>query len=249
MITVLMAINKYDAYCPKAINSILDQTLKDIELLIIANGPDAEKIKELVLAVSKNDVRVKVITSQIGQLANALNIGIDNASFDFIARMDADDISHASRLEKQIDYLEINELDMVGCNARLIDENDKFIEVRKMINGSSIGKAIPFKNTFIHPSILIKKSILLKVRGYNSGFNSEDYDLWLRLWRMGIKWNNMDDVLLDYRIHRSASQRKLLGYAESLGYAVREFMLKKNSINLLAIFYHFGKALFRAKSE
>lgn len=244
-----MAINRYDAYCSKAIESILNQSMREIELLIIANGPDACKIKEHILGIGENDGRIKVFTSAIGQLSHALNIGIDNASYDFIARMDADDISHPSRLERQYQYLLEHDLDMIGCNAELINENDMPISVRIMPKGKKIDDRLPFANTFIHPSILIKKSILLKARGYNSGFNSEDYDLWLRLKRMDVKWDNMDETLLQYRIHPSASQRRLLGYAESSGYAAREFILDKSLRKFLAFFFHVGKAIFRPQKN
>ena len=247
MITVLMAINKYDGYCPKAIESILNQSIKELELLIVANGSDAELIKELILKLCENDNRVNVLVSSIGQLSHALNIGIDGALHDLIARMDADDISHPLRLEKQLNYLMEHNLDMVGCGAQLIDEYDAPVSIRLMPQGKRINNRLPFTNPFIHPSILIKKSVLIKARGYNSGFNSEDYDLWLRLQRMGVKWNNMHETLLQYRVHGSASQRKILGYAESLGYATREFILNKSWTNFLAIFYHFGKAIFRPK--
>lgn len=247
MITVIMAINRYDGYCPKAIESILNQTMREIELLVIANGPNAEEIRSQVLNLCKEDDRAKVFLSPIGQLAHALNIGIDNATYDFIARMDADDVSHTSRLERQLHYLVNNDLDMVGCNAQLIDEHDKVLGERKCAQGSAIANSLPFKNPFIHPSILIKKDILIKARGYNAGFNSEDYDLWLRLRRMDVRWDNMNEDLLQYRVHTAASQRKLLGYAESSGYAMREFILTKSWTNCAAIFYHLGKAIFRAR--
>lgn len=248
MITIIMAINRYDSYCPKAIESILNQTMLEIELLIIANGPNALEIRSQVLTICKEDNRAKVFVSPIGQLAHALNIGIDNASYDFIARMDADDISHVSRLERQLRYLLDNDLDMVGCNAQLIDEHGKMLGTRRCPQGSAIAKSLPFKNPFIHPSILIKKETLIKARGYNAGFNSEDYDLWLRLQRMDVRWGNMNEELLHYRVHGNASQRKLLGYAESAGHALREFILLKSWTNFSAVFFHFAKAFFRSKN-
>ena len=105
-----------------------------------------------------------------------------------------------------------------------------------------------FKNCFAHNTVLIKKSAVLKARGYNAGFNSEDYDLWLRLRRLGVKWDNMNETLVDYRIHEGTSQRRLLGYAESTALAVREFILNKTVTNFLALMYHFIKSLFRPRN-
>ena len=95
--------------------------------------------------------------------------------------MDSDDISYPNRLRRQLNYLLENNLDMVGSNVRLIDESGNSIGSRIAPKGRSINKKIPFGSTFIHPSCMYKKDLIIKARGYNSGFNSEDYDLWLRV--------------------------------------------------------------------
>ena len=94
-----------------------------------------------------------------------------------------------------------------------------------------------------------KKDLIIKARGYNSGLNSEDYDLWLRLKSLNISWDNMNEILLDYRIHNKASQRALIGYAESAGYAMREFILRKSLTNFIAIFYHLLKSFIRSNKK
>ena len=247
MISVIMGVNKNDKYLPQAIDSILAQSFKDFEFIIVANGFSCEDIASRILESYPNEKRLKIIKSYIGQLAHALNLGVDNACFDYIARMDSDDIAWSNRLEKQFVYLRNNDLDMVGCDLRLIDEVGNYLSSRIYPKGKEIDRCLSFKNCFAHNTIFIKKSAVLMAQGYNSGFNSEDYDLWLRLRRHGVKWDNMNEALVDYRIHEGSSQRRLLGYAESTALAVREFILDKKFSNFLAIGYHFLKSVFRPR--
>lgn len=245
MISVVMGVSRFDNYVKKAIDSIFAQTMSEFELIIIANGEHSDDIDNSIQKLYFNEPRLRILKSCIGQLAYALNLGIDNAKYEYIARMDSDDIAMPERLEKQLSFLLRNNLDMVGSDVWLIDEHDQVCGKRVTKKGKSINDGLPYGSTFVHPSVLIKKSVLINVRGYNSGFNSEDYDLWLRLKRLGIAWDNMDEQLLSYRVHGASSQRRLLGYAECAGYALREFILKRSLVNLGAIFLHLVKSVIR----
>jgi len=246
MISVIMGVHNIDKFLDKAIKSILEQTYEEFEFIIIANGSKYIQIYEYLIHNYSYDDRVIILKSPIGQLAHALNIGLDNAKYDYIARMDADDYSYPNRLKKQLDFLIKNNLDLLGVDMRMIDENDEVISIVKMPKGKNINKKLPFRGCFSHNALLYKKDIIIKAGGYNAGFNSEDYDLWLRLKRQGeVKWDNMDEVLIDYRIHSGASRRRLLGYAEVSGYALREFILNKTFINFIAVFYHILKSFIR----
>lgn len=247
MISVLMGAHRFDEYTEKAIDSIFSQTLAELELIVIANGKFRDDVENKIVNLYGSEPRLRIIKSEVGQLSHALNIGIDNAFYEYIARMDSDDVAWPERLEVQLKYIREKGLDLVGSAARLIDKNDEVIGVRHAIKGASIDARLPFKNPFIHPSILVKKSALLRGRGYSGGFNSEDSDLWLRLKREGVKWDNIPETLLDYRIHDMASQGNILGYAEDAGYALREFLIKKNMRNLSAVFYKSAKAFLVRK--
>jgi len=247
LISVVMASNRVDEYLCLAVNSMLKQSYKYIELIFVANGNNAKSVSEFL---SKNiqDPRLKVIETPIGQLSFSLNLGISHACGDYIARMDADDISLPNRLEKQLEYMELHNLDMVATDLKLINASGETIGTRIYPKGiDKINKQLPYRNTFAHNTVLIKKSIVLAVRGYNSGFNSEDYDLWLRLKRYGVKWDNMSECLLEYRIHDESTQRRRLGYAESAGYSLREFILKFSFYNFFAVIFHVIKSYSRAK--
>ena len=247
MISVIMGVNKFDEFVPLAVNSILAQTFKEFEFIIIANGSSRDEIEYRLLQLYPLESRLKIYKSKISQLAHALNIGIENAAYDYVARMDADDIAWPMRLEKQLVFMKERNLEMVGCDIRLIDSMGVVIGNRIYPKGANINRWLSFKCCFAHNTVLIRRCVLLNARGYNAGFNSEDYDLWLRLRRTGIKWDNMEDVLLDYRLHQGASQRRLLGYAESTALAMREFVLKRSAINFFAVIVHFVKSIFRVK--
>lgn len=247
MISVIMGVHKCDEYLFGAIGTILAQSFADFEFVIVANGLLCDEIECSIVRQFPYENRLRIIKSNIRQLAHALNLGIDASRYEYIARMDSDDISWPNRLEKQLAYLEENGLDLVGCDLRLIDDSGRIIGTRIYPKGLKINRYLSFKNCFAHNTVLMRKSILLDVRGYNSGFNSEDYDLWLRLRRLGVKWDNINETLVDYRVHQGSSQRRLLGYAESTSLAVREFILDKKLSKLLAIGYHFLKSVLRSR--
>ena len=244
-ISVIMGVYNIDKFLDIAIKSILEQTYKEFEFIIIANGNKYIEIYEYLIKNYSYDERIIVLKSPIGQLAHALNLGLDNSKYDYIARMDADDYSYPKRFEKQMNYLIKNNLELLGVDMRLIDENDNEIGISKMPKGKDINKKLPFRGCFAHNALLYKKETILKARGYNAGFNSEDYDLWLRLKRQGVNWDNMDEILIDYRIHSGASRRRLLGYAEASSHALREFILNKTFINFIAVCWHIFKSFVR----
>lgn len=245
MISVIMCINKFDSYVMPAINSILSQTYKDYELVIVVNGSNASEIATIIKKEVTNNKNVRIIETCIGQLGFSLNLAISESKYDIIARMDSDDISLPKRLELQIDYLNRHSLDLVGSAINLIDENGHFLKLRTYPSKNVIDRKIIFKNCFAHPSVMFRKSFFLKFRGYNGGFNSEDYDLWLRMREAKPLWDNMAEPLLNYRIHSGSTQKSKLAYYECAGYSLREFLKNKKTINLISCIYHFSKALIK----
>lgn len=247
MISVIMGAHRMDEYVYPAIDSILNQKNIELELIVVANGSQHQLVKESLQEHYAGEARLRIITSPLGQLAHALNIGLSHARYDYVARMDADDISHPDRLARQLDYLMQHDLDLVGTSADLINSAGEKTGVRHSPTSNKINKTLVFQNAFIHPSVLYKKQTIIDARGYNSGLNSEDYDLWLRLRRQGAKWDNMQESLIDYRLHDRSTQGNILAYAETAGYALREFILSKNPLWLLSAFVTLGKAFVRGR--
>lgn len=244
LVSILIGINRFDEYTDDAINSILSQTHKNLEVVIVANGSECDALKSK-LTERYHDSRIKLFSTPIPQLSFALNFGLSHCTGEYVARMDTDDISEPSRIEKQLEYITTYDLDVLGTSARLIDSSGKEVGISTPPSRKQIDRHLPFKNTFIHPSIIFRKKKIMDVRGYCSGLNSEDYDLWLRLRRTHVKWDNTKEILINYRVHSNSSQRKINAYAECAGYAAREFILTKSAVYLVAMFYWLLKALKR----
>lgn len=247
MISVLMGVHKVYRFVYPAIDSMLAQEDVELELVIVANGPEADTVAETIREHYGNDARIRIFESPVGQLAHALNIAVSHARYDYIARMDADCISQPDRLKRQLAFLRETGKDLIGCGARYIDEHDNVIGQEVRPRGAAIARKLPFKNTLIHPTILTRRQVILDARGYSGGFSSEDRDLWLRLRCKAISWDNMPELLLDYRIHSDSAQGQLLARAEVAGYMMREFVLSKNPVWLVAVAVPFAKALIRGR--
>lgn len=224
----LLALNNIDNYTRVAIDSILNQSRPVDELVIVVNGCHCESIIETLSEWYGNLTNVRFVKCGVEQLSFALNLGLLHCNYKYVARMDADDISHYNRIEVQLNYIESKNLDMIGCAINKIDASDRIIATVNYPVGSNINKKLPFTNPFCHPSVMYKKETIINACGYNAGFKSEDYDLWLRLSRMSVRWDNITDVLFSYRVHSSTAQRKPLAYAEQAGLMVREMLINKS---------------------
>src|SRR5699024_5552594 len=119
LVSVIMSVyNETETELALAIESILNQTYKDIEFIIVLDAPDNELVLKLIKKYQTSDDRIKIIINNQNQgLAKSLNTGIKSSSGEYIARMDADDISFKNRLDVQISFLEKNaDYDIVSTN-------------------------------------------------------------------------------------------------------------------------------------
>lgn len=225
-VSVVLALNKIDQYAFGAIDSAVCQQDVDHEVILVANGPQVDSIYESLYERYQGNSNVKILVTPIPQLAFSLNLGVSEASANYIARMDSDDIAMPNRLSKQLNFMLQNDLDMLGTDVFLINEDDDVIGDRIYPKTKkNIQKRLAHSSPFCHPSVMYTKQLFYKARGYNAGFNSEDYDLWLRCMRFQPNWDNMPDKLLKYRIHSAASQGSILAYCEVSGHFLREFLL------------------------
>lgn len=209
LVTVIMSVyNETVEELSASINSIINQTYKNIEIIIVLDNPSNLILKNLLLQFCKENSRLIVVFNEknLG-LPNSLNKCIKYAKGEYIARMDADDISFINRLEKQVAYIERNNyIDILGCKR--IDIDEKGVELNdgnvSILNPKDIAKILPYGSVITHPSVLIKKKILLKLEGYRSFEASQDYDLWLRALTSNYHISILDETLLYYRIRRSS---------------------------------------------
>ncbi|WP_175620156.1 glycosyltransferase family 2 protein [Chryseobacterium schmidteae] len=201
LISVVMPVYNGEKYLREAIDSILNQTFKYFELLLIndASTDNSEKIIN-----SYNDSRIIYIKNEqnLG-LIKTLNKGLDLAKGEFVARMDQDDISHSERFEKQLIIFKKNpEIGVCGTWFTLFRENheDKIIEHPEYNDSIKIGL---LTSCFIgHPTVMMRKKAIENYR-YDVNYQAaEDFELWTRLVRV-TKFYNIQESLLKYRFHSS----------------------------------------------
>ena len=181
-VTVLMSVYNGDKYLNEAIDSILGQTFKDFEFLIVNDG-STDKTGEILK--SYNDPRIKMINNEknIG-LTKSLNKGLKLARGEYIARQDADDISMPGRLEKEIEFLEQNKsVGLVGTDYLIINEKGNVVHIVKCLNGNRELKAKLLEgNQFGHGSVILRRECIEKVGTYREEFKfAQDYDFCLRI--------------------------------------------------------------------
>lgn len=202
LISVIMPVYNGEKYLAEAIESILDQTYKNFEFIIINDGSidDTEKI---ILEFKKKDQRVKYISLDNNSgISEALNRGIKLATGEYIARMDCDDFSTETRFSEQIEYLTNNpNVDVLGSYFCLFYEDKKDCRIvpayaLDIYNG---------KPPVHHPTCMLKRKIFIEYGHYNSEFNNaEDVELWFRWFSQGVKFSNLPKVLYQKRIHEGS---------------------------------------------
>lgn len=201
-VSILMPVYNAEKYLIEAVDSILNQTFKDWELIIINDG-STDRSRELLSQIADNRVIIVDNETNLG-LIDTLNKGINLSKGEYIARMDADDISTPERIEKQVQFMDSHPHHiMCGTNALVIDNSGKVIgKIRNLTDNQFLQINLLFSNPFIHPSMMIRSDIL-KNNSYDKQYKHiEDYELWCRIALLGEVANLQDDLLL-YRWHDS----------------------------------------------
>jgi glycosyltransferase involved in cell wall biosynthesis len=213
MVSVILPVYNGQNYLAAAIESILGQTYTDYELIIIDDG-SSDSTKEIVLSYS--DSRIKYFYQENRGLSISLNRGIEYSQYEYIARMDADDIALPQRLEMQITYLKDNpNIDLVGGQMHAINADGDFIGYRHSpVGEENIGRYIKFGCPVFHSTYLVRKYVYKSLSGYRNLKTAQDYDLLLRAHEHGFIIENLSFTVLSYRVHPlGGSQRDKLRQA------------------------------------
>ena len=232
-ISVIMGIynTKKKEYLEKSLKSILDQTYNDFEFIICDDGSTNDCIK-WVKEIIKNDKRVVLIKNDRNRgLAYTLNHCLEVARGEYIARMDDDDISRLDRFEIQINYLENNDVDLVSNNIRIFDENG--IYNRRTFPEHISKEDFLFNSPIVHPTVMAKKNAFKEVCGYrdiDKTIRVEDYDLFMRMFAIGIKMDSIQEELLDYRDDRDNTKRR-----KKYKYRINEFKVRIDGFKKLKL--------------
>jgi glycosyltransferase involved in cell wall biosynthesis len=200
-VTVLMPAYNAAKYIAEAVHSVLEQTYTDFELLIVNNGSADNTVDEIKRFT---DPRIRVIEEDKNGIGYALNRGLMEATGEYIARFDADDICNPFRLEKQLQFLEKNPGHILcGSDAEYIAESGEHLFDFYCFGHTheEIIQQLYVYCPFIHSSVMYRKEAVLKAGGYPAdAHNFEDYLLWVQLAMQG-KYCNLPERLLKVRFN------------------------------------------------
>lgn len=205
-VSVLMAVHNGEKYIRQAVESILSQTFSDFEFIIVDDGSSDETVSLLDEYVAI-DERIVLVRNEVNiGLTRSLNYGLGLARGEFIARMDADDISLPDRFLEQVEYLSLHpEVGVLGTFFRIIDANGSFVSDIYSFPADSgfIKWSFFFYNPIVHPSVMVRRQIVDSVGGYDPRvLRSQDKDLWVRLfWK--TQFGNIPQALVHLRKHNT----------------------------------------------
>jgi len=200
-VTVLLPVYNGGSHLAGAVRSVLAQDYPRFELLIINDGSTDGTRADLA---ALDDSRVRVLHQPNRGLVASLNRGLQEARYDLIARMDADDLSAPGRLSVQVDFLmKARHVAAVGSCFVVIDEAGAVLdEVHVAADPAYLERTMYLRNAFAHGSMMFRRDCVLEVGGYRDVGPCEDYDLWVRLLR-SYKLGNVPDLLYRYRVSPS----------------------------------------------
>lgn len=228
-VSVLMPVyNENILFLEASIKSILNQSFSKFELLVLDDSTKPE-VTELIDRLAFGDPRIKVHRSvhRMG-LTRSLNYGIKNSSGRFLARADSDDLSHADRLDKQYRFLLANPgISVLGSSILKISDSNEYLGYRyyESLHNDIYKKAL-VQNPMCHPTIMLRRSVLLQYGYYDESYaHAEDYELWRRYLSKDVQFHNLLAPLVSYRIPASM-KRPRANWASVLQTKIKYFDMK-----------------------
>lgn len=204
MFSILLATYNGEKYISKSIESILDQTIKEWELLIGINGT-TDKSKEIVQQYKDKRIKIFDYGNDKGK-AKTLNKLIKESKYNWLAIQDDDDIWKKNKLQRQLNYT--SSYDVIGTYIHYIDELDEVtFNLELKVEDKDI-KALSFlgNNQVANTSAIFKKSIAIDIGGWREDIDGiEDFDFWLKLMKHGKLFYNVPEYLVYHRIHKQSN--------------------------------------------
>lgn len=199
-LSVIMSVYNGEDYLVESIESILNQTYRNFEFIIINDG-STDASETIISQFAKKDTRIVYIKQKNNGLAKSLNLGINKAKGYYIARQDADDVSFPSRFQKQLAFLDQNPKTVL-CGTWFIElnENDGSKKRKYPVSDIDLRRDIKYVNNFCHPSVIFSKKAFQNAGKYDVTFSSsQDFELWIRLSEEG-EIANVPEILVKKRI-------------------------------------------------
>ncbi len=189
-----------------ALASLRAQTLADFEIIAVDDGSTDETLT-ILKKWAKADERIHIVQRPHGGIVTALNAGLVECQAEYVARMDADDLSRPERLELQAQFLDAHpEVSVASCLVNGYPPEDIregfqiYIEwLNSLVTDEDIRRELFIESPVAHPSVMFRKAAVTAVDGYQDFGWAEDYDLWLRLYLNGARFGKLPQTLLDWR--------------------------------------------------
>ncbi len=226
-VTVVMSVYNGEKYLCEAIDSILNQTFRDFEFVIINDG-STDSTSKILNKYSDPRIRIIANNQNLG-LSKSLNKGLQLAKGEYIARQDSDDISSPKRLGTQVAFLDARpECGLVGCWSYKIDARNKIIDkVTLFTEHNDIVMMLLEENHFVHSSVIFKKGCIDKLGGYNEEVKyAQDYDLWLRI-SENYKVANISEFLHSWRYEKHGISYNKREEQKKYAFLIRDKFLQR----------------------
>ncbi len=266
MISIGIPFYNAEAYLEDAIKSVLAQTFQEWELILVDDGSSDGSL-DIAKRIEQKDQRVRVFSDGLNKrLPARLNQIINEAKFDYIARMDADDIMHPHRLEKQLEvFLTSDNIDIISSSYFTLNSKNEVVDMREINKNSfEIADFIAGNHFICHPTVMARKEWFLR-NPYDPNFDrAEDFELWVRaISKNDFKIKILSDKLFFYREDGSINKDKLISsylmsdlifstYKNKFGFFNYFGAVGRNSLKifLISIFYSkwFEKKLINKRS-
>jgi len=236
-LSVLLPARDAERTLRAAAVSILRQTFRDLRLVAVDDG-SRDQSGDILHRLAERDPRVEVVRGPGEGIAGALRRGLERCDSQVVARMDADDVAHPRRLERQLAALEADSsLAAVGCRVRLFPGQAVAAGMRRyaawlngLVSPELVERDLLVEAPLVHPAAAIRRDALVGAGGWREGDFPEDYDLWLRLSAAGGRLTNVPEVLLDWRESERRLTRTDKRYALSRHVALKAAWLAKGPL-------------------
>lgn len=212
--SVSMSVYKNDKpeFFRQALDSIINQTLAPLEVVLVVDGPVPNEIVNVVKEYKSRCGSFKIVwlENNVGH-GNARKIGLENCTYDIVALMDSDDISVPDRFEKQLKcFEEDNKLSIVGGYIQEFIENvENVVGIRTVpLLDAEIKEYIKSRCPMNQMSVMFKRQDVMKSGGYIDWYCDEDYYLWIRMYLSGCKFKNLSENLVNVRVGTEMYRRR-----------------------------------------
>jgi glycosyltransferase involved in cell wall biosynthesis len=207
-LSVLLPVRDAQDTLSECLGSLRSQTLTDHEVVVVDDG-SSDTTPACLETWAREDSRLRVLRTPRLGLVPALNLALAEARAPLVARMDADDVAHTERLEKQARRLDENaRVDVLGCRVELVSELGvppaggmrAYVDWSNGLLGHEAMERDRFvESPLVHPSVAMRRQTLLDLGGWRDLDGPEDYELWLRCFEAGLRFEKLDQVLLRWR--------------------------------------------------